>query len=86
MPNSQQVSLSTQGQTQVLTIPHDFALAATEVVLRKEGDRLIIEPITDETKRSLETPLLTLLSTLDAITDNFCDPDENLLPLDDVAL
>jgi antitoxin VapB len=79
MPNSRHVCLLQNGQDQVLTIPQEFALPSTEVVLRKEGNRLIIEPIRHNS-------LLALLSTLEEITDNFPDIDEGLLPLDDITL
>lgn len=75
MQNSQYISLITDGQDQVLTIPHEFALSSTEVLLKKEGHRLIIEPIPSGS-------LLSLLSTLSDITDDFPDTDEGLLPLD----
>lgn len=79
MQNSRHISLGTSGQDQVLTIPHEFALLGTEVLLRKEGHRLIIEPITPNS-------LLSLLTTLQDITDNFPDVNEGLLPLDDITL
>ncbi|HLO49945.1 MAG TPA: AbrB/MazE/SpoVT family DNA-binding domain-containing protein [Kamptonema sp.] len=79
MPNSRYVSLLQNGQSQVLTIPYEFTLPGTEVLLRKEGDRLIVEPI-----RRL--PLLSLLATLETIAENFPDIDERLLPLDGVTL
>ncbi len=79
MQNSQYISLITDGQDQVLTIPHEFALSSTEVLLRKEGHRLIIEPIPSGS-------LLSLLSTLSDITDDFPDTDEGLLPLDEIKL
>ncbi|MBW4540993.1 MAG: AbrB/MazE/SpoVT family DNA-binding domain-containing protein [Myxacorys chilensis ATA2-1-KO14] len=73
MQNSRHVSLLTSGQDQVLTIPPEFALSGTEVLLRKEGHRLIIEPIPPSS-------LLSLLSTLQDITDDFPDIDDGLLP------
>ena len=79
MQNSRHVSLLTNGQDQVLTIPHEFALSYTEVLLRKEGHRLIIEPIPPNS-------LLSLLTKLQDITDNFPDIHEGLLPLDDITL
>jgi antitoxin VapB len=79
MQNSRHVSLLTNGLDQVLTIPHEFALSSTKVTLRKEGDRLIIEPIPFSS-------LLPLLTTLQDITDNFHDIDKGLLPLDDITL
>jgi antitoxin VapB len=47
-------------------------------LLRKEGHRLIIEPISSGS-------LISLLTTLPDITDNFPDIDEGLLPLDDIT-
>lgn len=79
MQNSRHASLLTNGQDQVLTIPHELALSGTEVLLRKEGHRLIIEPIPSSS-------LLSLLSSLPDITDHFPDIDEALLPLDDITL
>ncbi|NEP57722.1 MAG: AbrB/MazE/SpoVT family DNA-binding domain-containing protein [Symploca sp. SIO2G7] len=79
MPNSYHVCLDHNGQNQVLTIPQEFALPGKEVLLRKEGNRLIIEPISHGS-------ILSLLSTLPDITDNFPDVDEALLPLDDIIL
>jgi antitoxin VapB len=79
MQNSHHVSLSTNGQAQVLTIPPEFALSGTEVLLRKEGHRLIIEPVSSGS-------LLSLLATLPSITEDFADTDKALLPLDDIKL
>lgn len=79
MQNPRHVSLLTSGQDQVLTIPHEFALSGTEVLLRKEGHRLIIEPIPSNS-------LLSLLTTLQDIPDNLPNVDEGLLSLDDVTL
>ena len=79
MQDSCHIPLRNNGQEQVLTIPHEFALPGTEVLLRKEGHRLIIEPIPSGS-------LLSLLTTLQDITDNFPDIDEGLLSLDDITL
>ncbi len=79
MPNSCHVYLLRDGQYQVLNIPNEFALSSTEVLLRKEGNRLIIEPISFGS-------LLSLLTTLEDITEDFPDVDEGLLPLDDIVL
>jgi antitoxin VapB len=87
MPSSCYISLLQNGLNQILTIPYEFALPGTEVLLRKEGDtpaeslrdRLIIEPIR-------HTSLLSLLVTLEDITEHFHDIDEGLLALDDITL
>lgn len=73
------VSLSTEGQDQVLTIPQNFALAGTEVMLRKEGQRIIIEPL-------LPNSLLALLTQLSDIEEEFPNVDAGLPPMDDVSM
>lgn len=79
MQTSRQVFLISNGQDQVLTIPQEFALSGTEVLLRKEGQRLIIEPIPPSS-------LLSLLATLPDISDTFPSVNEKLLPLDDITI
>lgn len=78
MSNSYHASLEVSGQNQILTIPSEFALSGTEVVLRKEGDRLIVEPISRKS-------LLSVLITLQNISEPFPDTDKALLPLDDIT-
>lgn len=73
------VSLGNNGCNQVLTIPSELALPNTEVTLRKEGDRLIIEPVPS-------TTLLALLKTLKDVSDPFPDVDRCLPALDDICL
>jgi antitoxin VapB len=73
------VRLFHNGTNQALNIPQEFELSTDEVVIRKEGDRLIIEPI----KRA---SLLALLATLQDSEDEFPDVDAELLPLDDIQL
>ena len=77
--SEQTVRLAYIDSGQVLNIPQQFELSSDEVVLRKEGDRLIIEP----TKRP---SLLTFLATLTNLNEDFPDIDSDLLPLDDVEL
>ncbi|WIG56363.1 MAG: hypothetical protein OJF61_002151 [Rhodanobacteraceae bacterium] len=52
---------------------------ADEAILRREGDRLILEPIP-------ATPLLALLATLKPVEDKFPDIDTDLPRADDVRL
>jgi antitoxin VapB len=47
--------------------------------MRKEGERLIIEPIH-------KGRLLAVLALLEPLEETFPDVDENVAPLDDVAL
>jgi antitoxin VapB len=79
MSSPNHVFLVASGQNQVLTIPSEFTLPSSEVLLRKEGNRLIIEPIQPGS-------LLALLSTLEDIADPFPDTDEETLSLDDIVL
>ena len=67
------------GRNQALRIPREFELPGDEAVIRKEGDRLIIEP----TKKK---SLLKLLETWEPLDEEFPNVDEGLLPLDDVDL
>ncbi len=73
------VRLFRNGRNQALRIPREFELEGEEAIIRKEGDRLIVEPVR-------KGKLLALLATLDPLTEPFPDIDEDLPPLDDVQL
>jgi antitoxin VapB len=73
------VRLFRNGRNQALRIPREFELEGDEAVLRKEGDRLIIEPVRKGRLRAL-------LASLETLEEPFPDVDEDLAPLDDVAL
>lgn len=73
------VRLFRNGRNQALRIPRDFELEGDEAILRKEGDRLVIEPVR-------QGRLLALLATLGPIEEPFPDVDEDLGRLDDVEL
>ena len=73
------VRLFRNGRNQALRIPRAFEREGNEAIIRKEGDRLIVEPIRKRRR-------LALLSTLDALGEPFPDVDEDVPPLDDVAL
>jgi len=74
-----QVSLFKNGRNQAIRIPREFELEGSEAIIRKEGSRLIIEPI-------IKGKLLSLLATLEPIDESFPDVDKELLPLDDIVL
>jgi antitoxin VapB len=70
------VKLFTNGRNQAVHIPREFELPGEEAIIRKEGNRLIIEPAAPRS-------LLALLATLEPLDEDFasmCD-----LPIDDVA-
>lgn len=71
------VRLFRNGRNQALRIPREFELAGDEAILRKEGDRLIIEPVR-------QGKLLTLLASLEPLQAPFPDIDSDLIALDEV--
>jgi antitoxin VapB len=62
-------TLFTNGSNQAIRIPRDFELPGKEALIRKEGDRLIIEPVPPPR-------LLAVLATLDPIDDSFPDTED----------
>ena len=73
------VRLFRNGRNQALRIPREFELEGDEAILRKEGDRLIIEPVR-------KGRLLALLASLEPMTEEFPDIDEDLPQLDEPDL
>ena len=67
------------GRNQAVRILREFELDAEEAIIRREDDRLVIEPI-----RKKE--LLATLATLRALDEGFPNIDKDVLPLDDDAL
>jgi antitoxin VapB len=58
------VKLFRNGRNQAVRIPREFELPGEDAIMRKEGDRLIIEP-------TLPRSLLALLTTLSPIEEDF---------------
>lgn len=63
-----------------MRIPREFELPGDEVLIYKDGDRLIVEPV------KKISGLTDLLASWEPIEDDFPDVDEGLLPLDDIRL
>jgi antitoxin VapB len=63
------VRLFKNGRNQALRIPREFELPGSEAIIRKEGDRLIVEPV----KRP---SLLALLATLEPLDEDFPDIED----------
>lgn len=80
MDTERHVRLFRNGRNQALRIPREFELPGDEAILRREGDRLVIEPIPP--KRNL----LEILTTLEPLADDFPNVDDGLPPLDDIRL
>jgi antitoxin VapB len=58
------VKLFKNGRNQAVRIPREFELPGEDAIMRKEGDRLIIEPIPPRS-------LLALLATLSPLDEEF---------------
>ena len=71
------VKLFRNGRNQAVRIPREFELPGKHAIMRKEGDRLIIEP-------AQPTSLLAVLATLAPLDEEF--PPVAELDLDPVEL
>ncbi|MES2337883.1 MAG: AbrB/MazE/SpoVT family DNA-binding domain-containing protein [Pseudomonadota bacterium] len=69
MKHERIVKLFKNGRSQAVRIPRDFELPGEDAIMRKEGDRLIIEAARPKS-------LLALLATFETI-------DEDIGPIDD---
>ena len=69
---------------QVFVVPAGFELPEGEVTIRKEGDRLVIEPSAPE-KAGPKT-WAEFFDNLEPVDVDWPDLDEGLLPLDDINL
>ena len=79
MEEERHVRLFRNGRNQALRIPREFEFVGDEAIVRKEGSRLIVEPVR-------KGRLLNLLSTLSKIEEPFPDIDKDEPPLDDVEI
>jgi antitoxin VapB len=77
MGSERHVRIFRNGRSQAVRIPREFELPGKDAVMRKEGERLIIEPAP---KKSL----LALLATLEPIDEEF--PEIKDLPPEPVDL
>lgn len=71
------VKLFKNGRNQAVRIPRDFELPGDEAILRKDGERLILEA-------APPTSLLAVLATLKPLDKEF--PPISELPVDSVDL
>jgi antitoxin VapB len=79
MKNQRRVRLFRNGRNQAIRIPRDWEMKGSEAIIRKEGKRLIVEPV--------ETAgLLSVLAGLEPLNETFPDVDQDLFPPDDIDL
>ena len=63
------VSLFRNGRNQAVRIPREFEMEGTEVLIRKEGDRLILTPIR-------KNRLLDLLASWEPLDEGLPDVED----------
>ncbi|MCF8080591.1 MAG: AbrB/MazE/SpoVT family DNA-binding domain-containing protein [Desulfobacterales bacterium] len=74
MGSERHVRLFRNGRNQAVRIPREFEMEGSEAIIRKEGNRLILEPVDGKNR------LVELLKTLSPIEDEFPDIDDQPLP------
>ena len=76
MTEERHVRLFRNGRNQAVRIPREFEFDGEEAILRKEGDRLVLEPIRTG-------KLLSVLRALGPMKVPFPGIDDELPPLDE---
>ena len=80
IPVERQVRLFRNGRNQAVRIPREFELDAQEAIMRREDDRLVIEPVRKQ-------GLLATLAALAPLAEDWPDDlDAGLQALDDIKL
>ena len=71
------VRLFRNGRNQALRIPRDFELEADEAIIRKDGNKLIIEPVA-------KNSLLELLATWEPMEEDFPEIQDTPVEPEDI--
>lgn len=69
------VKIFRNGSAQAVVIPAEFEMTGEEAVMRKEGDRLVIEPVTKK------DDFREWLTSIEPWDEEFPDVDEDQPPL-----
>jgi antitoxin VapB len=77
MTEQRHVRLFRNGRNQAVRIPVEFELPGNEAIMRRDGDRLVIEPLR---KRGL----VALLKTMKPVEDEFPEIEDSVLPPEDI--
>ena len=70
MQTERHVRLFRNGRNQAVRIPRDFEMDGNEAIIRKDGNRLILEPV------SVKNSLIELLKTLETIQEEFPEMED----------
>lgn len=77
---AREAKLFRNNRSQAIRIPAEFELPGETVLISRDGDRLIVEPL------QRRASLIALLDSWEPVEENFPDVDEHLPPLRDVEL
>ncbi len=82
------VRLFNNGANQAVRIPKEFELPGKDAVMRREGNKLIIELLEKPAKGTAAALLLALeeIRKMGPCEEEFPDVDSGMLPLDDIVL
>jgi antitoxin VapB len=69
MSEARRVKLFRNGRNQAVRIPVEFELPGDEAIMRREGDRLVLEP-------TRKRGLLGLLETMEPVDEAFPEIDD----------
>jgi len=70
MQTERHVRLFRNGRNQAVRIPREFEIDGNEAIIRKDGNRLILEPV------SAKNRLIELLKTLEPIQEEFPEMED----------
>lgn len=76
MQTERHIRLFRNGRSQAIRIPKEFELEGNEAIIRKDGDRLIIEPVKKTSLRSLLAGWQPLADELPIIEDPPVEAEE----------
>jgi antitoxin VapB len=76
MTTERHVKLFKNGRNQAVRIPREFELPGEDAIIRKEGERLIIEAAPPRSLLALLATLAPIAETFPPIPDLDCDPVE----------
>lgn len=79
-PVTRRAVLFRNGRGQALRIPKAFELPGNEVILHREGGRIVIEPLINK------QGLLAVVAGLKPWPESFPDVDAGLPPLDEIRI